>query len=196
MAALLSLNTIWSRLWNKSWALRVSRTRKEHTRGSQFLIRALTLVPVEADNGYENEYVGEEVMAESEWYKDLSEQHEVEDIMREGGETAVIDFWAPWCGPCKAMGPHFETVARHFSKEDEPVSFYKVNTEAHQDLARAFNVRSIPTLVFVHDGEIADVHIGALDAHRLKKKVETHLSKARGEGFLTRMFGIGKKKAD
>ena len=127
-------------------------------------------------------------------YENLETQAAVEAIMSPDGETAVIDFWAPWCGPCKSMAPHFDKVAQ--DNADTEVGFYKINTEAHPAFGRAFNVRSIPTLVFVDKGEILDVHIGFMNHERLQKKVDWLLSKARGEGFFTRLFGGSRKQAD
>jgi thioredoxin 1 len=120
-------------------------------------------------------------------YTDLSSQPAVEAMMQPGGGTAVIDFWAPWCAPCKAVAPHFEAVARAYA--EKPVRFYKVNTESQPAIAAAFGIQSIPTMVFVHDGAVLDVSVGALDGRRLADKVEWLLSKARGEGFFARLFG-------
>jgi len=126
-------------------------------------------------------------------YTDLHSAPAVEAIMTAGAGAAVIDFWAPWCAPCKALAPHYERVAEAYA--EQPVKFYKINTEAQPALAQAFHVASIPTMLFIHDGEILDVNVGALDATRLSAKVEWLLSKARGEGLLTRVFGWGHKKA-
>lgn len=124
----------------------------------------------------------------SEYTRELTSQSELQDLMEEGAEkTAIIDFWAPWCGPCKMMAPHFETAAEEMA--DEPVEFIKINTQNHPELSAPFHVQSIPTLVLVHDGEIIDTMIGAQDATRLQKKAKWLLSKARGEGFFKRLFG-------
>ena len=123
----------------------------------------------------------------SEHTTDITSRSQLDRLMRDGGETAMIDFWASWCGPCKAMAPHFEALAEEY--EDEPIEFYKINTEHHAQLAGAFNVQSIPTLVLVHDGEILDVIVGAQDGRKLEKRAKWLLSKARGEGFLQRLFG-------
>lgn len=114
------------------------------------------------------------------------------EFLHEEGGAAIIDMWAPWCGPCKAMAPHFEAAAEHY--RDEPISFYKINTEANPELGRMFNVRSIPTTLLILDGEVVDIVIGAMDGHKIGKRVEWLLSKSRGEGFFTRVFGLGKKK--
>jgi thioredoxin len=124
----------------------------------------------------------------SEYTAKITSRREVQNLMTEGDEkTALLDFWAPWCGPCKQMAPVYESVAEQFA--DEPVDFYKVNTENHPELSEAFHVRSIPTLVLVHDGEILDTLIGAQSESGLVKRTEWLLSKARGEGFLKRIFG-------
>ena len=119
--------------------------------------------------------------------KDLTSIPAVEAIMAEGAGPAVIDFWAPWCAPCKAMAPEFEAVAQTY--EGQPVRFFKVNTEAHPELAAPFHVRALPTTAFVMNGEIVDVAVGALDAARLTRKVEWLMSKARGESWWTRLTG-------
>ncbi len=119
--------------------------------------------------------------------KDLKTVPAVEAVMAKDAGLSVIDFWAPWCGPCKAMGPQFAAVAEAYG--DKPVGFYKIDTEAHGALAEPFHVRSLPTTVFAIDGQIVDVVVGAMSAARLTKKIETVLSKARGESFWTRMFG-------
>lgn len=122
-------------------------------------------------------------------YTDLTSEHAVERLMSPGGGAGVIDFWAPWCAPCRAVAPHFEAVARQYADAEPGVGFYKVNTEAFPRLAEAFHVRSLPTMVFVNDGEILDVVVGALDGRRLAAKVDWLLSKARGEGFWDRLLG-------
>jgi thioredoxin 1 len=65
----------------------------------------------------------------------------------EENDTVLIDFWADWCGPCKSFAPTYEKV----SEENENIVFAKVDTEAHQELAAQFQIRSIPTLVVFKD---------------------------------------------
>jgi thioredoxin 1 len=119
--------------------------------------------------------------------KDLSSIPAVEAVMAPGAGPAIIDFWAPWCAPCRAMAPQFEAVAHRY--EGQPVAFYKVNTDAHPELAAPFHVQALPTTALVMDGQIVDVVVGAMDADRLTKKVEWLLSKHRGESWWTRLTG-------
>ncbi len=76
----------------------------------------------------------------------------------------LIDFWAPWCGPCKMMAPNFEEAAKNFQTK---VRFAKVNTEDQQSLGAHFNIRSIPTLILFKQGREIDRISGALDASAL-----------------------------
>jgi len=119
--------------------------------------------------------------------EDLKTREELEVLMSEDGGAAIIDFWSPTCGPCIAMAPHFEAVANEL--EDEPIRFVKINTASQPALARPFNIHSVPTLLFVNNGEILDVRVGALTGAALAKKAQWLLRKSRGEGFFSGLFG-------
>jgi len=75
----------------------------------------------------------------------------------------LVDFWAEWCGPCKQFGPVFEEA----SEQHPGVSFFKVNTEAEQEIAAALEIRSIPTLMIFRDGIQLFSQPGALPGHAL-----------------------------
>lgn len=122
---------------------------------------------------------------------EITSRNQLNQIMDEEGPSAMIDLWAPWCGPCLTMAPHFEAVAEHYA--DDPIEFFKLDTEAHPKLAASFGVRSLPTVVLAHQGEILDVVIGAQNGQALSKKADWVLSKARGEGFFDRL--LGRKKS-
>ena len=81
----------------------------------------------------------------------------------DGHPFAVIDFWAPWCGPCRAFAPTFAAAAQRHRE----VRFAKVNTEEQPELAAHFNIRSIPTLMVFRDNIIVFAQAGALSASAL-----------------------------
>lgn len=82
--------------------------------------------------------------------------------------NVVIDFWAPWCAPCRGFAPTFEA-----SSEKQPgIVFAKVNTEEQQEIAAAFNIRSIPTLMFFRDQIIIYSEAGALPAAALEQLID------------------------
>lgn len=82
---------------------------------------------------------------------------------------AVIDFWAPWCGPCKMMGPIFEEAAKDLK---DKAKFGKVNVDENSELAQRFGVMSIPTVMFFLDGQPVDKTVGILAKEEIVKRVK------------------------
>lgn len=85
-----------------------------------------------------------------------SEQH-FSDVIA-SNEQVLIDFWAPWCGPCKAMAPIFEQVA---NEQGSRVKAIKINIDDIPALAQKYGIRSIPSLVLLKDKLVASEHVGA-----------------------------------
>ncbi len=85
----------------------------------------------------------------------------------EKNDIVIVDFWAPWCGPCRSFAPTFEAAA----KASPDITFVKVNTEEQQDLAAYFQIRSIPTLMVFREKIIVFAQPGALPASALQQLI-------------------------
>lgn len=86
----------------------------------------------------------------------------------ENNDMIIIDFWASWCAPCRSFAPTFEAA----SEQHADIVFAKVNTEEQQELASAFNIRSIPTLMVFREKVIVYADAGALPAAGLQQLID------------------------
>jgi len=96
-----------------------------------------------------------------------------------GDRPAIVDFYATWCGPCKKIAPVLEKLAKEY---DGKIYVYKVDTDRERELAAAFGIRSIPTLLFIPMEGDPQVAMGALPEETLKEAVDNFLLKADGDG--------------
>jgi len=92
----------------------------------------------------------------------------------EGKLPCLLDFYADWCGPCKMVAPILEELSNEYAGK---INIYKINTEEEQELAGEFNIRSIPSMLFVPLGEPPQMVVGALPIESLKKAIREILLK-------------------
>ena len=87
-------------------------------------------------------------------------------------ELLMVDFWAEWCAPCRAIAPTLDELARESAGK---VSLAKVNIDEHPALAARYGIRSIPTILFIKGGEVVDQVIGAVPKAQIKKKMDANV---------------------
>lgn len=78
------------------------------------------------------------------------------DSLITGDKTTIVDFWAPWCGPCKMLGPVLDTLA----SENPDIQVVKVNVDENAEISTRFGIRSIPTVLIYKNGEVANKFLG------------------------------------
>jgi thioredoxin 1 len=98
------------------------------------------------------------------WESDVIESSKTKPV--------VVDFWAPWCGPCRMVSPVLEELSEEMT---EQLTFCKINIDENQETANKFGVMSIPTMIIFKNGEVIDRTIGASTKNKLKEKFEAHL---------------------
>lgn len=97
-----------------------------------------------------------------------ADDHQFDALIQQPG-TAVVDFWAPWCGPCRMMEPILGEISLEWA--DRGVRVVKVNVDEAQELAASFEIRSIPTLVFFQDGEPLFEMVGLVSKPVLEREL-------------------------
>lgn len=111
----------------------------------------------------------------SETVKHVTDATYQNDVLDAKG-AVVVDFWAPWCGPCRMLSPVVEALAEEFTA----ISFLKMNTDDHPVTPSKLGIRGIPTLVFCVDGQEVDRMVGFAPKAALKERLEALLDRVQG----------------
>lgn len=101
-------------------------------------------------------------------YNDANFEQEV----LQSDKLTVVDFWAPWCGPCLALGPTIDALATEFEGR---VNVGKVNVDENPNLSVEYGVTSIPCILYIKNGEVVDKQVGAAPKSAFEKKIQQHL---------------------
>ena len=91
-----------------------------------------------------------------------------ESTVTQGSVPVVVDFWAPWCGPCKAIAPILEDLAKELG---DAVNICKVNVESNSEIASKYDIRAIPTILIFKGGAVTDTVVGLTSLEDLKAKL-------------------------
>ena len=100
--------------------------------------------------------------------KNIGSTQAFETLMSQPGSVVVVDFWAPWCGPCRNFAPIFDEASTTIGDAAE---FVKVNVDDHREIARQHNISSIPTVLYFKNGEIVDKVSGIEPANKVVERV-------------------------
>jgi thioredoxin 1 len=96
----------------------------------------------------------------------------LESEVLKNSELTLVDFWAEWCGPCKALGPTIDTLADEYSGK---IKVYKLNVDENPDAAQRFKVRGIPTVVLLKGGQVVDQLVGNQPKDSFVSAIQRHL---------------------
>lgn len=119
--------------------------------------------------GYGKDYIINKIKKEKMEVTITAENFE---SLKNGNLPLVVDFWATWCGPCKAIAPIIEELAKEY---DGKLVVGKCDVEDNDELAMEYGIRNIPTILFFKNGEVVDKHVGAATKSKLQEKFDAML---------------------
>ncbi len=109
----------------------------------------------------------------SEWIISTTTETFREDVIQQSQQRpVVVDFWAEWCGPCRAIGPVIEELSKEYNGK---VKIGKVNVDNNPQLSINYGITSIPAILFVKNGQVVDKLVGAQPKANFVKKIEAHI---------------------
>ena len=103
--------------------------------------------------------------------KEVTDNNFAAEVL-ESPQPVLVDFWAPWCGPCRIIAPHLEEL----DNEREDLTVVKLNVDENPQVAAKYGIMSIPTLILFKNGEVAKQVVGALPKSRLQQELEPALA--------------------
>ncbi|MBT9548249.1 MAG: thioredoxin [Candidatus Sericytochromatia bacterium] len=104
--------------------------------------------------------------------KEVNDQNFAEEVLN-ASSPVLVDFWAPWCGPCRLVSPVVEEIAKDY---DGKLKVVKVNTDDNPETASNYHISGIPSLLLFKEGQVADQIVGAVPKAKLSNMVSQHVS--------------------
>lgn len=95
-----------------------------------------------------------------------------DELVMNSDKPVIIDFWAEWCGPCRAIGPVIEELSKEY---DGKVNIGKLNVDHNPEVSMNYGITSIPAILFVKNGQVVDKLVGAQPKANFVRKIESHL---------------------